>query len=85
MKNLHWIVGVLALSLVGCGGEELASTVEDAEGQVSQAAVTCTETYGQCRVGRCELGANDRVQTLTRVCCDESGTCTTTTMRICGC
>lgn len=44
MKNLSWVVGALALSLIGCGGAEFADTVEDAEGQVSQAAVTCTET-----------------------------------------
>ncbi|NVJ28647.1 MULTISPECIES: hypothetical protein [Myxococcus] len=85
MKNLSWVVGALALSLMGCGGAEFADTVEDAEGQVSQAAVTCTETYGQCRVGRCELGPNDRFQLLTRVCCDAAGACTTTTTRICGC
>ncbi|MCK8503639.1 MULTISPECIES: hypothetical protein [Myxococcus] len=88
MKNLRWLMCAVALSVVGCGGpvpEEETLPEDLAEGQVSQAAVTCTETWGTCNVGRCELGALDRFAILTTTCCDANGACTTTRKRICGC
>jgi hypothetical protein len=93
MKNLRWLWCAVALSVVGCGGgsgvlEEETTTqgpAAEAEGQVSQAATTCTETWGQCRVGQCELGPNDTYQHYTQTCCTDTGVCTTQRWRICGC
>ncbi|QSQ13882.1 hypothetical protein [Myxococcus landrumensis] len=89
MKNLRWLMCAVALSVVGCGGapmeEDEALSEGIQEGQVSQAAATCTETWGECRVGRCELGALDTFQILTTTCCDAAGACTTTRRRVCGC
>ncbi|GEN05714.1 hypothetical protein MFU01_07510 [Myxococcus fulvus] len=88
MKNLRWLMCAVALSVVGCGGpvpEEETLAEDLSEGQVSQAAVTCTETWGTCNVGRCELGALDTFQILTTTCCDANGACTTTRKRVCGC
>ena len=44
----------------------------------------CTVTASACKVGRCELGANDTFQTITEVCCS-GGTCTTERYKLCGC
>lgn len=94
MKNLRGLLFMVALSVVGCGGapmelEEETSTEGPVStvpaGEVSQSAVTCTETYGQCRVGQCELGANDTFQVYTKTCCTDTGSCTTQRLRICGC
>ncbi|WP_163994443.1 hypothetical protein [Pyxidicoccus caerfyrddinensis] len=95
MKNLRGLLFMVALSVVGCGGapmelEEETPTEGSVStlpaGEVSQSAVTCTETYGQCRVGQCELGANDTFQVYTKTCCDSAtGACTTQRLRICGC
>ncbi|QSQ22509.1 hypothetical protein JY651_46615 [Pyxidicoccus parkwayensis] len=93
MKNLRWLLCTVALAVVGCGApmeviDEETTTTESTgapEGQVSQAATTCTETYGECRVGRCELGANDTFQVVTTTCCTAAGACTTTRLRLCGC
>jgi hypothetical protein len=94
MKNLRGVLFMVALSVVGCGGapmelEEEALTEDSTStmpgGEVSQSAVTCTETFGQCRVGQCELGANDTFQVYTKTCCDAAGACTTQRLRICGC
>jgi hypothetical protein len=52
---------------------------------VSPNTVTCTDTFGVCKVGQCELGANDTFQRVTEVCCDSSGSCTTELYRLCGC
>jgi len=46
---------------------------------------SCTTTFGVCKVGRCELGANDTVQIVTEVCCTPGGGCTTERYRLCGC
>jgi hypothetical protein len=46
---------------------------------------TCTETFGECKVGQCELGPHDTFQRVTEVCCDASGSCTTELYRLCGC
>jgi hypothetical protein len=46
---------------------------------------TCTSTTGPCKVGRCELGANDTFQTITEVCCTPSGGCETERYKLCGC
>ena len=49
-------------------------------------ADTCTWTLvAACRVGRCELGANDVFERWDEVCCNAAGSCTTTHWRICGC
>ncbi|MCY1023561.1 hypothetical protein [Pyxidicoccus sp. MSG2] len=93
MKNLRWLLCAVALSVVGCGApmemEEETSTespaAETPEGQVSQAATTCTEAWGQCRVGQCEPGTNGTFQTYTKTCCTDAGACTTQRLRICGC
>lgn len=45
---------------------------------------TCTETWGACKTGQCELGANDVFLVITEVCCT-GGTCTTERYRLCGC
>ncbi|WP_158501820.1 hypothetical protein [Vitiosangium sp. GDMCC 1.1324] len=94
MKNLRGLLCMVALSVVGCGGapvemEEETSTESPAavapEGEVSQAALTCTETYGECRVGQCELGPADHFQIYTKTCCNAAGACTTQRIRLCGC
>jgi hypothetical protein len=46
----------------------------------------CTETFGACKVGQCELGPRDHFQRITEVCCDANGqNCTTELYRLCGC
>jgi hypothetical protein len=46
----------------------------------------CTDTFGACKVGQCELGPHDTVQRITEVCCDANGAnCTTELYRECGC
>jgi len=46
----------------------------------------CTETFGECKVGQCELGPRDHFQRVTEVCCDANGlNCTTELYRLCGC
>jgi hypothetical protein len=46
---------------------------------------TCTSTTGPCKVGRCELGANDTFVVITEVCCTPSGGCETERYKLCGC
>jgi hypothetical protein len=54
-------------------------------GTSSAADETCTETFGVCKVGQCELGPNDTFQRITEVCCTAGGSCTTELYRLCGC
>jgi len=45
---------------------------------------TCTETWGACKTGACELGPNDVFLVITEVCCS-GATCTTERYKLCGC
>ncbi|MBJ6764158.1 hypothetical protein JGU66_25570 [Myxococcaceae bacterium JPH2] len=94
MKTLRWALCMSVFAVVGCGGAAMemepettgeASQTEAPAGDVSQSAVTCTDTYGECRVGQCELGPNDHFQIYTHTCCTAAGACTTQRIRLCGC
>ncbi|HSS00385.1 MAG TPA: hypothetical protein VLM79_25175 [Kofleriaceae bacterium] len=65
--------------------EELAAPRAASSPATTNETETCTTTPGPCKVGRCELGANDTVQILTEVCCTPSGGCETERYRLCGC
>jgi hypothetical protein len=97
MSGLRWILCGLALSLGACAvSSDDASSAPDTSSQAQEivvpralgfkpAAETCTETFGTCKVGQCELGPHDTFQRITEVCCDASGACTTELYRLCGC
>jgi hypothetical protein len=81
----------------GAPGDVTASTMEQevqgvVELQINRssplptpaAGTTCTDTFGPCKVGKCELGPLDHFQNVTTVCCT-AGVCTTTHLRLCGC
>jgi hypothetical protein len=91
----------LALVLASCAvsadepsaptpGEVTASTAQEiviprALGFAPRAE-TCTDTFGACKVGACELGPHDTFQRITEVCCDANGqNCETELYRLCGC
>lgn len=99
MKKLSWVLCVVALTGAACGvtSTEQGDGVDYKEllpegpsgdfmtDSVGPAATQCTETYGECRIGPCELGPRDHYQTYTRTCCNANGACTTTRLRLCGC
>ncbi len=99
MKHLSWILCVTALTGTACGATTTEQgdgvdykglLAESPSGDfktasAGQAATQCTETFGQCSVGPCELGPRDHFQIVTRTCCTAAGACTTTRMRLCGC
>jgi hypothetical protein len=99
MKSVRWILCLGALSFAACGvdtsEQESGAVVESSltapsEEEVSPGAptpstVTCTETFGECKVGPCELGPRDRFQIVTTTCCNTAGSCTITRFRLCGC
>lgn len=60
---------------------EISSALTGASTQTE----TCTTTESACKVGRCELGPNDRFITITEVCCTAPGVCTTERYKLCGC
>lgn len=100
MVRLRWMCCGLALTFAACVGEPVMQEQTQATSQevseMSSAAPaaasfsgaaeaeTCTETFGACRTGRCEL-PNDTFQTITEVCCTPSGGCTTERYKLCGC
>jgi hypothetical protein len=61
-----------------------AQTIYRSQALPSPAEETCTETWGACKVGACELGLNDVFLVITEVCCS-GGTCTTERYKLCGC
>jgi hypothetical protein len=91
MKKLHWMLCGIAIAFAACGvapetttnaeGEQVQSITRTVNGQ----AETCTETFGVCKVGACELGLHDTFQRITEVCCDAAGNCETELYRLCGC
>lgn len=98
MKSVRWILYLGALSLAACGvdaseqesGDVMGSHAAPPQEEVTPAAlspsaVTCTETYGECKIGPCELGPRDHFQIVTTTCCNAAGSCTTTRFRLCGC
>ena len=99
MERLRWMCCAGLLAFAACVSGSLdapqtevamqASPEEIARATSSPATTneteTCTTTEGPCRVGRCELGANDTVQTITEVCCTPSGGCVTERYKLCGC
>jgi len=94
------LVGIAALAawaFTACGGAGAGLESEEQGVQVltraeaakrkeamQQQSVTCTDTYGVCKVGRCELPVDD-FQQFTETCCDSLGHCTVTQWKICGC
>ena len=90
MKKLRWMLCGIAMTFAACG--VAPETTVNAEGEqvqtitrtVNGASETCTETFGVCKVGQCELGANDTFQRVTEVCCT-NGVCHTENYRLCGC
>lgn len=99
MRKLRWLLCGLVMTIGACAEPAdvapTASTLQDETGQPVQlisrsqalpspAAETCTVTEGTCKVGQCELGANDTFMTITEVCCN-GGVCTTERYRLCGC
>ena len=91
MDKLRWMMCGVLLAVVGCAEvpsapDEDEAVVESAvtSGPATTAADGCTTTESACRVGRCELGANDRFSILTETCCT-NGVCETERYRLCGC
>jgi hypothetical protein len=100
MTKLRWLLCGVVMVIGACAEPadvtQTASTQQDATDQqqaqtISRsqalpqpAAETCTVTESACKVGRCELGANDTFVTITEVCCS-GGVCTTERYRLCGC
>ena len=61
-------------------------TIPRALGFAPREEDNCTDTFGACKVGQCELGPHDTFQRITEVCCDANGqNCTTELYRLCGC
>jgi hypothetical protein len=100
MERLRWMcTGLLAFAACVSGpldppqtqvqtqavSDEVAAPRTTSSAATTNETETCTTTEGPCRVGRCELGANDTVQTITEVCCTPSGGCVTERYRLCGC
>ena len=99
MERLRWIFcgGLLAIAACVSGPLDApqtevvtqASSEEIARARSSPATTNetdnCTSTAGPCKVGRCELGANDTFQIITEVCCTPSGVCETERYKLCGC
>jgi hypothetical protein len=93
MKNLRWMVCLGTLALAACGVESSEQEAVPAESVTAslpldsqpRSALTCTETFGECRVGPCELGPRDHFQIVTETCCTAAGSCTTRRYRLCGC
>ena len=100
MKSIARLVGISALAiwaLAACGGPAAELEQEEQGVQVltraeaakrketlQQQSVTCTESYGVCKVGRCELPVDD-YQQVRETCCDGLGNCTVQTWKVCGC
>ena len=100
MRRLQWLLCGAILAIGACATEPSgapgASTQQDDTDLPQARTITrsqalplsadenCTVTESACKVGRCELGANDTFQTITEVCCS-GGTCTTERYKLCGC
>jgi hypothetical protein len=102
MLRLRWVVCGVALAFGACAvstgydpGEAVSAssevqemqTVHRSTGPFSTASdVTCTETFGACKVvAVCEGIRNDTRQIITETCCTASGSCTTELYGLCGC
>jgi hypothetical protein len=102
MSRLQSVLCGIALALGGCAvstgdaAEDHVSTASDVQevrmapgftGPFSTAAnVTCTDTFGVCKVvSVCEGIRNDTRQIITETCCTAAGSCTTELYGLCGC
>lgn len=102
MTRLRWALCGLSLVFGACAvssGERTADSaatatdvqqVQTAYPAAASAAaasdVTCTETFGECKVvATCEGIPNDTAQRITETCCTAAGSCTTELYRLCGC
>ena len=93
MMKFRTMLCGLIVAVAGCANVEPADRpvasdeavqVQTITRSIGPRTETCTITTGPCRVGQCELGANDTVQRITETCCT-AGVCTTENYRLCGC
>ena len=101
MGRLRWVLCGVALAFGACAvstgdgpGDTMSASSDVQEvqtvrppGPLSTAAdVTCTETFGVCKVvAVCEGIPNDTRQLITETCCTAGGSCTTELYSLCGC
>src|ERR1700760_1433003 len=99
MTGLRAVLCGLAMVLASCAvsaDEPSASAPSEPTASTAQEIVipralsfspreedNCTDTFGVCKVGQCELGPHDTFQRITEVCCDANGqNCTTELYRL---
>lgn len=100
MRRLQWLLCGAALAIGACAAQpdatptastqqdvtdpQQAQTILRSQALPQPAEETCTETWGACKTGACELGPNDVFLVITEVCCT-GATCTTERYKLCGC